>query len=237
MRSQFYPNHERLFCAVLVTFVSGFINAFTFLTQGGRFAGVQTGNLLMLGIRLAEGRLLDALKFCLPIAVFMVGQGISYYLKNWVIQRKYHWHLSSSFVLTFMAFLTLILIDDWHPYAIVALLALFMSLQVDTFKAIQGTSFATVMMTGNIKNAAYLWVKGFMEKDVQTRRDSRHILIILGTFSLGAMVATLLCRRYGEMAFGLVLIPLFILNAYLAHGVRRSPSHNPKNIFKKLDTK
>ncbi|MGX7777237.1 YoaK family protein [Streptococcus pluranimalium] len=230
-----YKYYETLFCAILVTFVSGFINAFTFLTQGERFAGVQTGNLLMFGIRLAEGQFLEALKFFIPMAVFMVGQAITYYLKTWVLQKRYHWHLCSSIVLTLIALITLTLVDSWHPYAITSLLALFMSLQVDTFKSIQGTSFATVMMTGNIKNAAYMWVQGFVEKDANIRQDGKHILIILLTFSIGAMFSTYLCYRYGESAFVIVLFPLFLLNGYLFLGVRQSSEYNSKNIFKKIN--
>ncbi|WP_242259007.1 YoaK family protein [Streptococcus thoraltensis] len=233
-RQKSYHIYESMFCAFLVTFISGFINAFTYLTQGGRFAGVQTGNLLMMGIRLAEGRLLEAIKFLIPIIIFMAGQALTYFFKSWVLKNRFHWHLFSSLTLTCLGLIAVLGLKLFHPYIIVGILALFMSLQVDTFKSIRGTPFATVMMTGNIKNAAYYWVKGFIEKDTKVRKDGRNILFILVTFSLGAVCATFLSDRFGELSLIFSLVPLLFLNAYLMIGVKKGPHYNPRNILKKL---
>lgn len=233
-RQKSYHIYESMLCAFLVTFISGFINAFTYLTQGGRFAGVQTGNLLMMGIRLAEGRLLEAIKFLIPILVFMAGQAFTYFFKSWVLKNRFHWHLFSSLTLTGLCLIAVLGLKLFHPYVIVSILALFMSLQVDSFKSIWGTPFATVMMTGNIKNAAYYWVKGFIEKDIKVRKDGRNILFILVTFSLGAMCSTFLSIRLGELSLIFSLIPLFFLNVYMLLGVKNGPQYNSRNIFKKL---
>ncbi|CAM2956353.1 membrane protein [Streptococcus agalactiae LMG 14747] len=232
-RQKSYPIYESMLCAFLVTFISGFVNAFTYLTQGGRFAGVQTGNLLMMGIRLAEGRLLEAIKFLIPIVVFMTGQVMTYFFKSWALKNHFHWHLLSSLILTSLNIIAILGLRLLHPYIIVGILSLFMSLQVDTFKSIRGTSFATVMMTGNIKNAAYYWVKGFIEKDMKLRKDGRNILFILVTFSLGAMCATFLSIRLGELALIFSLFPLLFLNFYLMIGAKKGPQYNSRNILKK----
>lgn len=49
-----YQVYEGLRCAMTLCFISGYVNAFTYMTQGKRFAGVQTGNLLSFAIRLSE---------------------------------------------------------------------------------------------------------------------------------------------------------------------------------------
>lgn len=90
------------------------------------------------------------------------------------------------------------------------------------------------MMTGNIKNAAYYWVKGFIEKDTKVRKDGRNILFILVTFSLGAMCSTFLSIRLGELSLIFSLIPLFFLNVYMILGVKNGSQYNSRNIFKKL---
>ncbi len=41
-----YRIFEGLRVATVLTFISGYLNAFTFITQGGRFAGVQSGNVI-----------------------------------------------------------------------------------------------------------------------------------------------------------------------------------------------
>ena len=52
-----YHIMERLRVATLATFISGFVNAYTYTTQQGSFAGVQTGNLLLLAISMVKEHL------------------------------------------------------------------------------------------------------------------------------------------------------------------------------------
>lgn len=47
-----YRVFEGLRIASCLTFISGYLNAFTYLTQGGRFAGVQSGNVILLANQL-----------------------------------------------------------------------------------------------------------------------------------------------------------------------------------------
>ena len=43
--------------------MSGFIDAYTFITQGGRFASMQTGNLLYMMMKFADGHFKEAFSF------------------------------------------------------------------------------------------------------------------------------------------------------------------------------
>ena len=45
---------EMLLTGILLTAVGGFLDAYTYLVRGGVFANGQTGNLVLLGIRLAN---------------------------------------------------------------------------------------------------------------------------------------------------------------------------------------
>lgn len=49
------------------------LDAYTFVTQGKRFAGLQTGNFIYLMKSLAEGNLTGASNYLLPISAFMLG--------------------------------------------------------------------------------------------------------------------------------------------------------------------
>lgn len=159
-----YQVYEGLRCAMTLCFISGYVNAFTYMTQGKRFAGVQTGNLLSFAIRLSEQQLKEALQFLLPMIVFMLGQSFTYFMHRWATKKGLHWYLLSSFILTGIAFGTALFTPFLPSNVTVAALAFFASIQVDTFKTLRGASYANVMMTGNIKNAAYLLTKGLYEK-------------------------------------------------------------------------
>ena len=54
---------------VLLAAVGGFLDAYTYVTRGGVFAGAQTGNVVLLGVDVAGGRWVEALVFLPPTLV------------------------------------------------------------------------------------------------------------------------------------------------------------------------
>ncbi|MGT2934489.1 YoaK family protein [Streptococcus castoreus] len=215
-RRKKYQVYEGLRCAMMLCFISGYVNAFTYMTQGKRFAGVQTGNLLSFGIYLSENKHDQALQFLLPILVFMLGQSFTYFMHRWANQKGLHWYLLSSFILTGIALLTALLTPFLSSFFTVSALAFFAAIQVDTFKTLRGASYANVMMTGNIKNAAYLLTKGFCEKNKEITHIGRNTLIVILAFACGVICSTLLSLAYGEYALAPMLLPLLYVNYLLA---------------------
>lgn len=214
-KKQKYFVHEALRCAISLTFISGYVNAFTFMTQGQRFAGIQSGNVASLAMSLAQGDYRRALDFLLPIVAFMLGQSFTYFMHRWANKHKIHWYLFSSFVLTAIAFLTSLLTPMLSSFYTVFGLAFFASIQVDTFKSLRGATYANVMMTGNVKNAAYQLTKGLYEKNKEIITIGRNTALVIITFIFGAMLSTLLSLKYGEYSLGFVLLPLAYVNYLL----------------------
>lgn len=210
MRQQ-YQLSERLRVATLATFISGFINAYTFTTQGGSFAGVQSGNLLMLAIHLAQGHWHKLWTYLLPLLFFCFGQGASYVLRRYAKWRGYRWHVYVSGVL-FVLMTTIAIFSPHLPQTYtLAGLALFASIKVDTFKRVRDMTYASVMMTGNIKNMAHHLVKGLVEKDQQLLKQAFYTLLVLLACFLGAVASTLLAPHFHEHSLYFLLFPLVLL--------------------------
>lgn len=167
-------------------------------------------------IRLSEQQLKEALQFLLPMIVFMLGQSFTYFMHRWATKKGLHWYLLSSFILTGIAFGTALFTPFLPSNVTVAALAFFASIQVDTFKTLRGASYANVMMTGNIKNAAYLLTKGLYEKNHELTHIGRNTLIVILAFAVGVVCSTLLCIAYGEYALIPILMPLLYVNYLLA---------------------
>ena len=74
MKKRSYRVFEGLRVATLVSYIGGFIDAYTYNTQDGRFASIQTGNLLYLVIHLVEGHIARAFSYVIPIFFFVLGQ-------------------------------------------------------------------------------------------------------------------------------------------------------------------
>ncbi|MER0122166.1 YoaK family protein [Streptococcus sp. ZJ93] len=207
-----YQVFEGLRIATSLTFISGYLNAFTYVTQGGRFAGVQSGNIIMLSYYLAIGELAQAVSFLNPIIFFIVGQFAVYMIKSFFRKDEWLRHFISSVLMTFFIFLAVIITPFVGPVLTMAILAFVASIQIGTFQKLRGAPYANVMMTGNLKNAAYLWFKGWMENDVALRKRGRETIFILASFSLGVIVSTIFSLKFFEYSLAYVLFPTFYVN-------------------------
>ena len=67
MKKRSYRVFEGLRVATLVSYIGGFIDAYTYNTQDGRFASIQTGNLLYLVIHLVEGHIARAFSYVITL--------------------------------------------------------------------------------------------------------------------------------------------------------------------------
>ena len=56
MNEQRVQTSEALRVGLVLALAGGYLDAYTYLCRGGVFANAQTGNMVLLGIRAAEGR-------------------------------------------------------------------------------------------------------------------------------------------------------------------------------------
>lgn len=210
-----YRIFEGLRVATCLTFISGYLNAFTFITQHGIFAGVQSGNVIMWSYHLAQGHWKNVLDFTIPIIFFMLGQCLTYLARGWLNKYDISWHFAASLMMLTFAVLTAVLIPILPTYVIMASVALTASIQVETFSKLRGAPYANVMMTGNVKNAAMLTFKGFMEKNKDLQKQGRNIFIIMAGFALGVATSTILSNHLGNHALGFVILPMLYVTTKL----------------------
>ena len=205
---------ERLRVALLMTTVSGFVNAYTYLLFGKRFAGAQTGNVIMLGMNLAELNWQQIWHFSIPLLAFSFGQAFSYGLRR--LARKYHLshHILGLRIILLILLLTLLLLPWAGGDSIVALLALFSSIQLDIFSHIGEAPYANVMMTGNVKAGAYFLAKGIAEHHHRTIEHSLHKYYLIASFMLGVAIAVWLVGLFGSYSLYSLIIPLFFLHQW-----------------------
>ncbi len=72
-----FPVSEWLITGLILCFAGGFLDAYTYITRGGVFANAQTGNIILLSIGLARGEGTAALRYLVPVAVFVAGVFLS----------------------------------------------------------------------------------------------------------------------------------------------------------------
>ncbi|HEL2739318.1 TPA: DUF1275 domain-containing protein [Streptococcus suis] len=212
MQQKDYRVFEGLRVACCLTFISGYLNAFTYVTQGGRFAGVQSGNVISLAFYMAKGEFDQVVNFCIPILFFVFGQFFTYLARRYFEKQSWSWHFGSSLIMLICILLTIFLSPMMPASFTIASLAFVASIQVETFRRLRGAPYANVMMTGNVKNAAYLWFKGMIERDAELKKTGRNILLTIIGFMLGVISATQLSFQFKEYALIGILLPVLYIN-------------------------
>ena len=64
---------ESFLIGALLAVVGGFLDAYTYLLRGGVFANAQTGNIVLLGLNLAQMRIGRVFYYLIPILAFAGG--------------------------------------------------------------------------------------------------------------------------------------------------------------------
>lgn len=210
-----YRIFEGLRIATCFTFISGYLNAFSFVTLEGRFAGVQSGNLISLAYFIARGEFVKASGFLIPISFFILGQFFTYLAKEYFLKRKWPWHFGSSLIMLALVLLSFLLGLFSLSFVTMASLAFLASIQVETFRRLRGAPYANVMMTGNVKNAAYLWFKGWIEKDRELQQIGCNISMTIIGFIVGVILSTMLSFSLGKYALLGLVVPILYVNYQL----------------------
>ncbi|MFS1663677.1 YoaK family protein [Streptococcus sp. zg-JUN1979] len=206
---------ERLRFAALLTFVSGFLDAYTFTTQGQRFAGLQTGNLINMMVHMTRANVWLSLTYLIPVLFFALGMAVNVSLERWVRQKGYPWHFVSSCLITLGVLSVALYAPFVENNAVISGLSFCAAMQLGTFKRVRGQDYANIMMIGNIKRVVEQITIGSLTRDRFMIVKGLHILWVVFTFCLGAFVAACLGRLVGVKALYAVLLPLVMINAYL----------------------
>ena len=68
-----FQQSETLPVGILLALSGGYMDAYTYLFRDHVFANAQTGNLVLFAVNLSEGRLLDCLRYLVPVLAFGAG--------------------------------------------------------------------------------------------------------------------------------------------------------------------
>ena len=167
---------DSYFLGVLLAAAGGFLDAYTYLLRGGVFANAQTGNVVLLGISLAEGDWLHAGHCLLLILTFAAGVWLTQAVRERApTAGRIHWRQvtlgAEIAALIAVAFLPL---GEWDAPANM-LVSFVCALQVQTFRKVDGNSMATTMCTGNLRSGTELLYHGLRGRDTTALKRSFQI--------------------------------------------------------------
>lgn len=187
--------------AVLLAIVGGFLESYTFFCRGGVFANCQTGNLVMMALSASQGQWKKVLYYTVPVFAFFLGILLTEYIRKCLpCCFNLHWRQ----IVVFLEFVCLV-VTSFIPHGrfdpvVTTIIAFVCSMQVESFRKIHGSIFASTMCTGNLRSAADNLFVFFQTKDKKAAKLSMRYFLIVIMFMLGAVVGAVITRRFSEKA-------------------------------------
>ena len=205
--------HRLYIAAFLYTIVGGYLDAYCYITHGHVFANAQTGNIVLLGLALADGRPTAALRHLPPILTFAAGVLGTL----WVHERKSlpEARLRTAGACTeLVVLIALLLFGPIIPDSLVVpSIAFVAAVQVTSFQAVSDWKFNSAMTTGNLRATLHALVLWRGRKDsAQNRKDFLTTGAICLFFALGALLGGVCGRLFPRQA----LVPCILIAAIAA---------------------
>ena len=189
---------EAMSTGIFLTLSGGFQDAYTYYTRGKVFANAQTGNIILLGHNAMNGDFTDAFRYLVPVLAFAGGIYISEVIRG--IYREYgklHWRQIVVALEILLLFVVGFLPQSMNMAANI-LVSFVCAMQVEAFRKMKGSAYASTMCIGNLRSATEMLYryrhtkeKGCLEKCL------RYYGVIL-VFGIGAALGSLMTSLFKE---------------------------------------
>lgn len=198
---------ESVRLGVILAVIGGFLDAYTYILEGGVFANAQTGNLVIFGINLSQGHFYKALYSFLPILAFIIGVFVSVIVKN-KINIIFDWEIVVILIEAFVLLLIAIIPFNLPRLIVTTSISFVSSMQIQTFRKLVNSPYSTTMCTGNLRSGTEALYLAIFKKDKEALEKTKRYYTIILFFLVGSALGAYLSLQLGRIA---LLVPMFLL--------------------------
>ncbi|GAA2970587.1 YoaK family protein [Lentilactobacillus parakefiri] len=181
--------YERLISGSLLVMAAGVLDSYTYMQDGGVFAGLQTGNLILTGLRIGRGDYDSIVQALVSLLMFAVGVAIIrviqyHYPSERAVTRK---RVTLAFEILIFVVVSLIA-GQVSILITTGLLALAAASQLQEFRRMKNSPFTPLMMTGNVRTLSESVLDFVAQGDLKALKKVGDIITIIGSFFVGALL-------------------------------------------------
>ena len=185
-----------------ITFLGGYLDAYTYLTRGGVFANNHTANMANLGIRAAQGDWRGAMACLIPMLACVLGAAAIGALKNRPKRRLLSGDWRQDALL--LELLALIAAGFIRPgasdFAVNAGFSFLTGYQLCLFRSWEGSAHNTTICTGNLRSLGqYLYEAAEGRGPGAWAKPLRYAFLVF-SFAAGAGTGAWICSAAGQRA-------------------------------------
>lgn len=194
----------------VLALAGGYMDAYSYLCRDEVFANAQTGNILLLGVNLAERNYEVALQYLCPIVAFSLGIIGAELVKHRMSQRSdIHWR-QIAVLLEVLILFGVSFIPRGHSLIANSLISLACGIQVECFRKIHGNAIATTMCIGNLRSGTQNLCEYFFNKEKKYLNKCFLYYGIILFFTTGAVIGSIMIKYLQEHAIMISSVMLLV---------------------------
>ena len=205
---------ESIEVGIFLALSGGFMDAYSYINRGKVFANAETGNIILMALKVCEGKFFEAVNYLIPIISFAVGVAICEIIKY----RKerinmIHWR-QILVLFEIFAFIVVGFLPQEMNRVANSIISMISGIQFATFPKIRGTAIATTMCTGNLKTGTQNMYRGIKTGDRSAIEKGLYYYVCILVFIAGTAIGYFAVKLMAEKAIflaALAMINIFIM--------------------------
>ena len=221
------PRASVLAATCLITMAGGAMDAWVYLSHGHVFANAQTGNVVLMGVAIAQGDRAGVVEHLSPLAAFIAGLLLSRLAGPALKRAKLISRVIRLGVECLLLLALAFLADRLPDRTVAACVGFIAGVQITSLSHIGSWSFNTGMTTGNLRGA----VTALSRVLTGTTEEWPHVMVLTAlctTFTVGAVAGAWLVTRLGSLT--LVPVAALVAVATLLTAGQRDPIPEWKSL-------
>ncbi|SHK05435.1 Uncharacterized membrane protein YoaK, UPF0700 family [Hespellia stercorisuis DSM 15480] len=206
---------ESIRLGVILAVSGGLMDAYSYIGRDQVFANAQTGNMLLLGISLAQKNWVDAVRYLFPVLAFTIGIAMADIVRIKLKKMSVlHWRQVSALTEALILIAVSFMPQSMNLWAN-SLASLACGIQVESFRKIRGNGAATTMCIGNLRSATQNVCEYWFTRDKERLEKGGLYFGLIVCFITGAVIGNEVLKVLHErtilVSSGLLLIAFAIM--------------------------
>ena len=188
----------------------GFQDAYTYNARNEVFCNAQTGNVVLMSQHFMAGELTAGLGYFFPIIFFALGVWVAEKIQaNYKYAQKLHWRQGVLLAEILILFTVGFLPTEYNMLAN-AMASFACAMQVQSFRKVNGYSYASTMCIGNLRNGTENLHRFLRTHDRKAFYNALLFYGIILCFIIGAVLGNFVIKRFHEKSILVCSALLFI---------------------------
>ena len=191
---------EAFITALFLSVSGGLQDVYTYLYRGKVFANAQTGNIVLMAVKLFAGEWGEALRYLIPLCAFALGIFVAEFIRLKLKRMQWlHWRQLVVLFEILMLFVVGFLPQELNLLAN-SLVSFSCAMQVQAFRKVNGYAFASTMCIGNMRSGMDSLCSWVLNRNPAALKKSLYYWGIILLFALGAGLGSLTLDLCGAKA-------------------------------------